>query len=252
MVTKYLDIGDNSRIAYMQSFSNASKDHKPTILYLGGLSSSMHGTKASLISSWAKENDYPMVRFDYRGHGESTGEFTDFGIDHWMQDAIHVVDELISGKILVLGSSLGGWIGALLAKHRAQRILGFIGIAAAPDFTETNFRPRLNSAQKVKIQAGEIVELPSDYPVPYQFGRALMDGGESCQVLNTKLNMPFPVRLLLGMSDGSVSIDQTVQFADAIICEDLEVRLVKNADHGFSRDEDMQIIYEIMTRFLEK
>ncbi len=252
MVTQFLEIGDNSRIAYMQSFANASPDSKPTILYLGGLSSSMNGTKASLISAWAEENDYPMVRFDYRGHGESSGVFTDFGIDHWAQDAVHIVDKLIKGKILILGSSLGGWIGALLAKKRAERILGFIGIAAAPDFTEISFRPKLTQDQYDQIQAGEIVELPSGYPEPYQIGRALMEGGENSQVLKSQLDMPFPVRLLHGMADGSVPTSQALQFAEAITCDDLELRLVKNADHGFSRDEDMQTIYELMMKFLEK
>lgn len=252
MDTKYLEVSDDYRIAYTQSFSSASKYPKPTILYLGGLCSSMNGTKASLISAWAEENDYPMVRFDYRGHGESSGEFTNFGIDHWAEDAIKVVDELIKGKILILGSSLGGWIAALLAKARTSRIMGLIGIAAAPDFTELSFRPKLSQEQKDRIHVGEIIDLPSGYPEPYRIGRALMAGGERCQVLNTSLNMPFPVRLFHGMDDQSVSIEHAIKFAQSIKSSDLELKLVKNADHGFSRDEDMQNIYTAIRALIKK
>ena len=125
MVTKFINHSDNLRIAYIENKANASNAEKPTVLYLGGFCSSMMGTKASLLADWSAKHGVNFLRFDYRGNGESDGEFLHYGIDHWIADAALVIDKLIKGPVILVGSSMGGWIGAALSKNRGSRIGGF-------------------------------------------------------------------------------------------------------------------------------
>lgn len=234
---------DDLAIAYRDSGLNATFEPRPTILFLGGLCSNMNGTKALLLDQYCAQNGLRFVRFDYRGHGESGGEFTQFGIDDWVDDAILILDKIINGQVILIGSSMGGWIAAALAKRRAGLIKAFIGIASAPDFTQKMFWPQLSNGQRAEIANHHIVELESGYDEPYKIGKALMDGGNRALVMNEKLEMDFPVRLFHGMGDQSVSLNTAIELANHIFASDLRLTLVKDADHGFSRAEDMELIY---------
>lgn len=243
---------DHSRIAYMRTSHDASQTDAISVLYLGGLNSSMAGTKASLLHNFASQNSLNFYRFDYRGHGSSDGIFTDFGVDHWVEDAALMLDKAIYGKVILVGSSMGAWIGAALAKQRADRIAGFIGIACAPDFTQREFMEKLTDTELAIIDAGGIAQIASDYDEPYQISRAILEGGRRMEVLNEALVMNFPVRLFHGMNDKSVDYNLAIELAEHITSPDLHLNLIKDANHGFSRNQDMAFIYEAVLSLLKR
>ncbi len=136
---KFLEIKSDVRIAYRMRPAMASRENAPTIVLLGGYASDMQGTKVSALDEFCAANGYGFLRFDYRGHGESDGDFLDFGIGDWMADARAVIESQVQGQALLIGSSMGGWVGLKLARDWPEKFIGLIGIAAAPDFTEDSF-----------------------------------------------------------------------------------------------------------------
>ena len=248
---KYLEIINNSRIAYIESQKFASPAQAVTVLYLGGFCSDMEGTKATLLHEWAQFNRINFVRFDYRGHGQSSGEFVDFGIDDWVDDAIAIINHVIGGPVLLVGSSMGGWVGASLLKRCPQKIHSFIGIAAAPDFTEEFYHLKFSDAQRAIVDNGGVVELPSGHLEPYKIGKPLIEGGQKSAIFGEPLKFDGPIRLFQGMRDISVPYERAINLSLHIECDDLRLELVKNADHGFSRPEDMDRIYAGIIELLE-
>ena len=241
---------DLTKVAYIYRASDARHENFPILVYVGGLASSMEGTKAVLIEDWAKERGLGMLRFDYRGHGVSGGEFTDFGPADWINDTISVLRE-VSKPAILIGSSLGGWVSAGVAKVMPEMLRGFVGIASAPDFVTREFIPKLGSDDLQRVRAGQIVELPSDYPEPYRISKALLEGGESAEVLSEPLAMPFPVRLLQGLEDGSVSLETALAFAQHIQSPDLKLSLLNGEDHGFSTPRAMNAVFGAILEILE-
>jgi pimeloyl-ACP methyl ester carboxylesterase len=209
------------------------------IVFLGGFHSDMTGTKALFLEDYCRRSDRAFVRFDYFGHGESSGDFADGTISRWRDDAIAVIDSLTEGRQVLIGSSMGGWIMVLAALARPQRIHALIGIAAAPDFTADLLPRRLNEAQLREIEETGRVVLPSDYdPAGYLYTKALIDDGNRNLVLRADIPLECPVRLLHGMADASVPWQQSVRLAERLTSADVAVTLVKDGDHRLSRDSD--------------
>ncbi|NOD35902.1 MULTISPECIES: carboxylesterase [unclassified Ruegeria] len=227
--TSFLETAQGRRLAY-----HKSEGAGPTIVFLGGLKSDMEGTKAVHLEAWAQARGQAFLRFDYSGHGESSGEFTDGCIGDWHEDTVEAVAALTDGPLVVVGSSMGGWQALLLAKTLPDRIAGMVTIAAAPDFTEDGYWAAFSDEQKAALDSVGHVELPSDYMEPYIITKRMIEDGRRRLVLRDPLYLPFPVRFLQGTADTAVSTETAVRLLDHVTGPNMRLLLVKDADHRFS------------------
>ncbi len=205
----------------------------PAIVFLGGFKSDMGGTKAVFLEDWAKTQNRAFLRFDYTGHGSSDGQFTDGCIGDWTADARAALD-LVDGPVVLVGSSMGGWISLLLARSMPDRVAGLVTIAAAPDFTQDSMWAGFDATQKVALERDGQIALPSNYGDPYIITRRLIEDGRSHLVLRAPLHLPFPTRFLQGTFDADVAQSTAVRLLDHVTGPDIRLTLVKGADHRFS------------------
>jgi pimeloyl-ACP methyl ester carboxylesterase len=192
------------------------------------------------------------LRFDYSGHGESSGAFTDGCIGDWAQDTLAAVGALTTGKIVPVGSSMGGWQSLLLCSAIPERIAGLVTIAAAPDFTEDGYWASFTDTQKQKLEQTGQVDLPSDYMEPYVITRRMIEDGRNQLVLRSPLDLPFPVRFLQGTADTAVSIATAVNLLEHATGPDMQLQLVKDADHRFSDDRCLGLMQTAVQEVLDK
>lgn len=224
---------------------------QPGIVFLGGFRSDMTGTKAVFLEEWARQQGQAFLRFDYSGHGQSSGEFTDGCIGDWAADALDAIRALTTGPQVLVGSSMGGWIALLLARAIPDRICGLVGIAAAPDFTEDSMWPQLTPEQQQAVLTTGQVAIPNAYDnAPYILTRHLFDDGRAQLVLRSPLHLPFPVRLLQGDQDDAVKTDVPLRLMAHSECADMRLTLVKGADHRFSTPECLDLITEAVANVL--
>ncbi|WP_108860280.1 alpha/beta fold hydrolase [Ruegeria sp. Alg231-54] len=235
--TDFLNTAQGRRLAY-----HKNEGAGPTIVFLGGLKSDMQGTKAVHLEAWAKARRQAFLRFDYSGHGESSGKFEEGCIGDWHEDTVAAVTELTDGPLIVVGSSMGGWQALLLAKAIPDRVAGMVTIAAAPDFTEDGYWASFSDAQKQVLETEGYVELPSDYMEPYIITKRMIEDGRQQLVLRGAMNLPFPVRFLQGTADTAVSTATAVQLMDHATGPDMRLLLLKDADHRFSDGPCLEII----------
>lgn len=217
----------------------------PGVVFLGGFRSDKEGTKAIYLEDWAKAKGRAFLRFDYSGHGQSSGDFLDGSIGDWAEDAAAVLDGLTHGKQILVGSSMGGWISLLLARKMPEKIAGLVTIAAAPDFTEDSMWDAFDDDQRAALESDGQVALPSDYSDdPYIITRKLIEDGRNQLVLRTPLALPFPTRFLQGTADEDVDVSVAYRLLDHATGADMQLRVVKGADHRFSSDECLEMIVQ--------
>jgi pimeloyl-ACP methyl ester carboxylesterase len=213
----------------------------PGVVFLGGFMSDMAGVKATSLEAACRRAGRAFVRFDYFGHGASSGAFTDGTIGRWAEDATAVIDELTEDRQVLVGSSMGGWIMLLAALARRKRVAGLFGIAAAPDFTEALIWPSYNeSVRETRRTEGFYLE-PSDYGEPYPITYRLITEARNHLVLGLPIALPCPVRLVHGMRDAEVPWRHALTLAEAIAGDDVRVTLLKDGEHRLS--EPNQIAY---------
>jgi pimeloyl-ACP methyl ester carboxylesterase len=215
----YLELNKNNRLAYHRIAGRGDGASLPGIVFLGGFRSDMTGTKALWLQDWARARGRAFLRFDYRGHGASSGGFLDGAIGDWADDAAEAVSRLTEGPQILVGSSMGGWIALLLARRMPEKLAGLVGIAAAPDFTEDSMWEGMNEAQRHELMEAGRVEQPSDYSdEPYVITRRLIEDGRNQLVLRTPLALPFPVfsgpRELALIGKALHGVTQAIQGAD--------------------------------------
>ncbi len=213
----------------------------PTIVFLGGFKSDMGGTKAVFLEKWAADSGRAFLRFDYSGHGESSEDFTDGCIGDWFEDACAALD-LITGPVILVGSSMGGWISLLVARQMPDRVAGIVTVAAAPDFTEDSMWAGFSDAQRAELETAGQVALPSDYGDPYIITKHLIADGRTRLVLRDPLPLPFPVRFLQGTADADVDMAVALRLLDHADGPDMRLTLVDGADHRFSDDTSLDLI----------
>jgi len=226
------------KIAYHKTIGT-----EPGVVFLGGFKSDMQGTKATYLESWAHDKGRAFLRFDYSGHGQSSGRFEDGCIGAWADDAQEVIEHLTEGPQILVGSSMGGWIALLMAKLIPQKISGLVGIAAAPDFTEDSMWDGFSEVQKNAIMIDGQLALESEYSdEPYIITKKLIEDGRNQLVLRAPLKLPFPVRFLHGTADADVNISVALQILDHVSGDDVQLTLVKGANHSFSEPENLTMI----------
>jgi pimeloyl-ACP methyl ester carboxylesterase len=215
----------------------------PGVVFLGGFRSDMGGTKALALQDWASARGRAFLRFDYSGHGESSGAFEDGCIGEWFADALAAFEALTEGPQILVGSSMGGWIALLLARARPDRVAGLVGIAAAPDFTEDSLWSGMTGAERATLAAEGRIERPSDYSEgPYVFTRKLVEDGRTHLVLRAPLPLACPVRLLQGTEDADVPPSVALRLLDHATGPDIRLTLVKGADHRFSSPQCLDLL----------
>jgi pimeloyl-ACP methyl ester carboxylesterase len=226
---------DGATIAYHQQAGAG-----PGIMFLGGFRSDTTGTKALFLEEYCRRRGQAYVRFDYFGHGASSGDPASGTIGRFAQDALAVLDSLTEGRQILVGSSMGGWIMLLTALARPSRIHALVGIAAAPDFTEDLVLPRLDPAQRRELYDMGTVTLPSEYdPAGYTYRLSLFEDGRRHLVMREAITLECPVRLLHGMQDTAVPWKTSLSLAERIQSADIVVALVKDGDHRMSREADL-------------
>ncbi|PTX56463.1 serine aminopeptidase S33 family [Litoreibacter ponti] len=233
---KYLDTAQGRRIAY-----HRTEGRGPGLVFLGGFKSDMEGTKAVHLEAWARAQGRAFLRFDYSGHGESSGAFTDGAIGDWAEDAEAAITALTDGPQILVGSSMGGWISLLMTKRIAACIAGLVTIAAAPDFTEDSMWAGFSDAQKAELAAGQVA-LPSDYGEPYIITKRLIEDGRAHLVLRDPLPLPFPTRFLQGTDDADVGMSVALRLLDHAEGPDMRLVLLKGGDHRFSDAAALELI----------
>lgn len=211
-------------------------------MFLGGFRSDMGGTKALWLADWARARGRAFVRFDYRGHGVSSGRFEEGCLGDWIDDAAEVFSRLTEGQVVLVGSSMGGWIALHLAQRFAPRVAGLVGIAAAPDFTEDGMWAAMDAAARAAlVRDGQILR-PSEYGEPYVITRRLIEDGRDHLVLRRPLALACPVRLIQGTDDPDVPMAVALRLLGHLDCSDAQLTLVKGGDHRLSTPADLALL----------
>ena len=234
---------DGTVLAYYKTAagkaSGAAGAQQPGVVFLGGFMSDMSGTKAVALEDWARRRGRAFLRFDYRGHGASSGRFEDGTIGDWAGDAVAALDALTEGPQILVGSSMGGWIMLLAALARPQRVAALVGIAAAPDFTDWGY----DAAQKAELAAGRALFEDNPYgPEPTPTYPEFWADGQALRQLEGEIPLDCPVRLLHGQDDGEVPPEVSLRLAERLRSSDVQVTLVKGGDHRLSRERDIALL----------
>lgn len=237
-----LDAPAGHRIAFRHSRGSA-----PGVLFCGGYTSDMTGTKATALEAACRARGRQFTRFDYMGHGESGGRFADGTIGSWTADAVLVLDRVAEGPQVVVGSSMGGWIMLLLALARPERVQALVGIAAAPDFTEDLLWPEAGPDQRAQLERAGYWIQPSAYgDDPYVVTRALLEDGRSNLLLRAPIPIRCPVHLLHGQLDDAVPFETSLTLAGRLEAEEVTVELIKSGDHRLSRERDIRRLLQVV------
>lgn len=221
----------------------------PTIVFLPGYMSDMDGGKAVALDRWAGESGRAMLRLDYAGNGASEGAFEDGTLASWRDDALLLIDSLVEGPVLLVGSSMGGWLALLITLARPERVKGLVGIAAAPDFTEWGFA----EADRTKLRAEGRIAEPSAYgEQPQVTTLGFWQSGQALKLLEAEIALDCPVRLLHGQADPDVPWQIALRIADRLRSSDVQTLLIKDGDHRLSRDGDIALLIRTVASLLDQ
>lgn len=214
----------------------------PMIVFLPGYMSDMTGSKAQALAQWALMQGRSCLRLDYSGCGASSGDFLSGSIGRWVDDAHKVIDHVAPGAPVVLvGSSMGGWIALRLGLALGDRLAGLVGIAAAPDFTDWGLD--LTETDKMSLNTIGFITRPSDYdPAGYRYSRAFLDDAPTQRLLAGEIAIAAPVRLLHGQCDDAVPWALSLEIAARLRSDDVQISLIKDGDHRLSRPQDIAML----------
>ena len=239
---------DGATIAYRQLAGRS-----PAVLFCAGFRSDMTGTKASFLEGYCRSCGHAFVRFDYFGHGGSSGDIALGTIGRWADDAVAVLDALTKGRQIIVGSSMGGWVMLLAALARPERVHALVGVAAAPDFTEDLVWPRLDERQRQECRRTGGVTVPSKYdPGGYTYQYGLFQDGRQHLVMRDEIPLLCPVRLLHGMLDDGVPWQTSLRLAERLASRDVVVTLIKEGDHRLSKEGDLARLAAVLDELLSR
>jgi pimeloyl-ACP methyl ester carboxylesterase len=243
--TGRLDRGNGTELAWARLAGDG-----PTVVFLPGFRSDMTGDKATALAAFCAERGVGMLRFDYSGHGASSGDFLDGTIGAWAADALAAIDALTTGPLILAGSSMGGWIALLTAIARPGRIAALVGIAAAPDFTQRLMWDAMAPAERATLERDGVLYVPSQYGDPTPITRTLIQDGANHLVLTGRMPIHCPVRLLHGQADPDVPWELALRIAEQVESPDVRVMLVKDGDHRLSRPADLALLRQTVAVLL--
>jgi pimeloyl-ACP methyl ester carboxylesterase len=242
---KFLDVG--TPLAARRVAARCRTGGNPGLFWLGGFKSDMKGIKAEALDLWARDHGRAMTRFDYSGHGESGGNFTDGTIGRWLEESVVAFDAFCRGPQVVIGSSMGGWLALLLARELARRgeanasVIALVLVAPAVDFTEELMWKRFPAEVRREIEANGVWQRPSQYSdEPYPITRKLIEEGRKHLLLEGMIETGCPVRILQGVQDPDVPWHHAVELTSRFARDDVVLTLVKDGDHRLSRPEDIE------------
>lgn len=228
----------------------------PGAIWLGGFKSDMKGTKAQALDEWAAGKGRAFVRFDYSGHGESSGDFKDGTIGQWLEESLAVYREFCRGPQLLIGSSMGGWMALLLAREIARSssgalapLAGIVLVAPAPDFTEELMWKNMSAETKAEIETKGVWHRPSEYGDPYPITKTLIEEGRKHLLLGSSINTGCPVRILQGAQDPDVPWQHAFALTHRLPSDDVVLTLVQDGDHRLSRPQDIARIIAAVEEF---
>ena len=231
----HLSLKTGERLAYRYT-----PGRSPTVVFLSGYASDMSGSKAVYLESIVTGHGHAFLRLDYSGHGLSDGDFVDGSIGRWSDDAVAVVSNVTDGPLILVGSSMGGWIMLLVARRLIDRVVGLLGIAAAPDFTEDLMWRELDAEQRDTLLTDGEIYLDSDYvDDPYPITRKLIDDGRDHLQLSAPIPLRCPVRLIHGLADPDVPRQTSLTLADSLKSTDVLIKLIKDGGHRLSEAEQL-------------
>ena len=234
---------EGDSLAYM--FQNGIS---PCVVFLGGYRSDMTGTKAEYLADWCRREGQSMLRLDYSGHGLSEGCFDAGSISKWTRDALVVIHAATATSLILVGSSMGGWIMLKVALVLGQRVKAMIGIAAAPDFTRRLFRHELTPNQREVLDRDGRIVLESEYDSDgYPLTRVFIQDGEENLLLDQSIEVDCPVRLLHGMQDQVVPWETTTRLSQALAGGDVQIRLIKDGDHRLSDPSQLELLRDTVS-----
>jgi pimeloyl-ACP methyl ester carboxylesterase len=232
--TDFLSLPDGRRIAFRQRGGA-----EPAIVFLPGYMSDMAGGKATALFDWAERENRSCLLLDYSGCGESPGVFAEGTLSRWCDEVVSLVEARLSGSVVLVGSSMGGWLMLLAARRLGPRVAALVGIAAAPDFTEWGY----GEAEKARLAAGETLLLENSYgPEPTPVHPGFWADGQRLRQLDDGIPFDRPVRLLHGQDDREVPPEISLRLAAALRSQDVQVTLVKGGDHRLSREQDIALL----------
>ncbi|MEC7398936.1 MAG: alpha/beta hydrolase [Pseudomonadota bacterium] len=237
-LTDFFDGAQGRRIAYRHIPGDG-----PALVFLPGYMSDMAGSKATALIDWARETERECLLLDYSGCGQSDGAFADGTLSRWRDEVAALVEDRITGKAILIGSSMGGWLMLLVAEALGNRIAGLVGIAAAPDFTEWG----LNANQKEQLERGETVFEDNPYgPDPTPTHPGFYRDAQALRRLEGPIALDIPARLIHGQRDADVPWLITLRLADRLRSDDIQVTLVKDGDHRLSRPQDIALLLRVI------
>ena len=245
---------DGETIAYRmregKTSAKAARAGSPGFLSLTGLKSDMDGLKAIETDRFAKARGLGAVRFDYYGHGASSGTFEEGSISRWLDNALQVFDEVTKGPQILVGSSMGGWLALLVALARSERVKGLVLIAPAPDFTEV-MKAGLPDEARALHDAGKPWPRPSAYDdEPYLITRDLLEDGKKHLLLQAPIALRQPVRILHGLKDDEVAPQRSLTLVDRLAGDDVSLTFLKDGDHRLSDKAGLKALDEALASIL--
>ncbi|MFP5329406.1 MAG: alpha/beta fold hydrolase [Alphaproteobacteria bacterium] len=223
--------------------------NSPTLMFLPGYASDMEGTKALALDSFAEERGLSLLRFDYSGTGSSEGAFEDGTLSSWLDQALHMLDDLTQGPVSLVGSSMGGWIALHVALRRPERIAALVGIAAAPDFTSWGY----SEEEKMELRRSGRLEQPNPYgPEPYVTTLRFWESGESLRLLDQPIAVDCPIRLVHGEADEEVPLDIAFRTMERLRSADIQLTVIKGGGHRLSAPNETDAILRTVAGLVEK
>lgn len=235
MTTEFLTTKAGHKLAYNRTVGDG-----PMLVWFGGFNSDKEGSKALHVEEWCKAHGHGYVRFDYFGHGMSEGDFASGTISTWREDGLAIIDEICSGDVILLGSSMGGWLSLLAAQARPESVKGLLLIAPAHDFTERLMWETFPKEVQKEIMNKRVWMRPSDYGEPYPITRNLIEDGRKWLLGENRIEFAGPVRILQGYKDEDVPYLHAWQLVEQVASKDLTFQLVKSGDHRLSEEDDLR------------